>query len=58
MLAAPTSWRTYQPPRVSSSTSFWLKVYVWSGKCPQKMIACDQTLRTMLAVTFAVAVAL
>src|SRR5215204_580827 len=58
MLAAPTSWRTYHAPRDSSSTSSWLNVYVWSGKWPQKMIACDQRLRTMLAVKFAQSVAL
>jgi hypothetical protein len=33
------SWRIYQVPFVSSATSSWLKVYVWSGKWPQKMIA-------------------
>ena len=52
------SWRTYQPPRDSSSTSSWLNVYVWSGKWPQKMIAFDHTLRTMFAVKLALRVAL
>ena len=57
MFAAPTSCRTYQPPRVSPSTSDWLNVYVWSGKWPQKMMACDHRLRTTFAVTLARAVA-
>jgi len=39
MFAAPSSWRTYFAPRVSSLVSSWLNVYVWSGKWPQKMIA-------------------
>src|SRR5580700_3322008 len=57
MFADPSSWRTYQPPRVSCSTSAWLNVYVWSGKCPQKMIEYAHTLRTMFAVKFAASVA-
>jgi hypothetical protein len=56
MLAAPVSWRTYQAPRLSSSVSSWLNVYVWSGKWPQKMIECAHTLRITLAVASAISV--
>src|SRR3954468_19709750 len=57
MFAAPISWRTYLRPCVSSAVSSWENVYVWSGKCPQKMIACDHRLRTTLAAASAVSVA-
>lgn len=40
----------YQPPRVSLSASSALNSCVPSGKCPQKMIMNDQTLRTTFAV--------
>src|SRR6202042_2072152 len=50
MFAAPSSWRTYQPPRVSFATSSSPNVYVWSGKCPQKMIDHAHTLPQIFPV--------
>jgi hypothetical protein len=55
--AEPIIWRTYHWPRVSPSSCSSGKVSTPSGKCPQKITACAQKLRTVLATRLAAALA-
>ena len=56
MLAAPSIWRRYQSPRVSPSMDAFSKVCTPLGKCPHMITEWVHTLRTRLAVAFAVSV--
>ncbi len=51
--AEPSICRTYHCPRVSPSSCSSGNVSTPSGKCPQKITACAQRLRTQFATKLA-----
>ena len=53
-LHEPSSWRLYQPPRVSARYCSSLKVSAPSGMCPQKTMVCTHMLRIRFATTLPV----